>query len=36
MENKNQRLFRWSLVLYEYNLDIRHIKAKENIIPYAP
>ena len=32
MKNKNQRLFRWSLLLQEYNLDIRHIKGKDNII----
>ena len=31
MKNKNQRLVRWSLLLQEYNLDIRHIKGKENI-----
>ena len=35
MKNKNQRLLRWSLLLQEYNLDIRHIKGKENIIPDA-
>ena len=34
MKNKNQRLLRWSLLLQEYNLDIRHIKGKDNIIPY--
>ena len=32
MKNKNQRLLRWSLLLQEYNLDIRHIKGKDNII----
>ena len=31
--NKNQRLTRWSLLLQEYNLEIRHIKGKDNIIP---
>ena len=35
MKNKNQRLLRWSLMLQEYNLDIRHIKGKDNIIPDA-
>ena len=35
MKNKNQRLLRWSLLLQEYNLDIRHIKGKDNIIPDA-
>ena len=29
---KNQRLLRWSLYLQEYNLDIRHIRGKDNII----
>ena len=33
MRNKNQRLLRWSLMLQEHNLDIRHIKGKDNIIP---
>ena len=33
MKNKNQRLLRWSLMLQEHNLDIRHIKGKDNIIP---
>ena len=31
MKNKNQRLVRWSLALQEYNLEIRHIKGKDNI-----
>ena len=31
MKTKNQRLLRWSLLLQEYNLDIRHIKGKDNI-----
>ena len=35
LKNKNQRLLRWSLLLQEFNLDIRHIKGKDNIIPYA-
>ena len=35
MKNKNQRLPRWSLMLQEHNLDIRHIKGKDNIIPDA-
>ena len=31
MKNKNQRLLRWSLMLQEHNLDIRHtcIKGKD-------
>ena len=32
MRNNNQRLLRWSLFLQEYNLDIRHIKGKDNVI----
>ena len=32
MKNKNQRLFCWSLALQEYNLIIRHIKGKDNVI----
>ena len=35
MKNKNQWLLRWSLLLQEYNLDIRHIRGKDNIIPDA-
>ena len=35
LKNKNQRLPRWSLLLQEFNLDIRHIKGKDNIIPDA-
>ena len=33
MKNKNQQLLRWSLMLQEHNLDIRHIKGKDNINP---
>ena len=35
IKNKNQRLLRWSLMLQEQSLDIRHIKGKDNIIPDA-
>jgi hypothetical protein len=35
MKNKNQRLLRWSLFLQEYNLNIRHIKGKDNLIADA-
>ena len=35
MKNKNQRLLRWSLLLQKYNLDIRHIRGKDNIISDA-
>ena len=32
MRTNNQRLLRWSLSLQEYNLDIKHIKGKDNVI----
>ena len=32
LKNKNQRLLRWSLLLQEFNLDIRHIKGKDGKI----
>ena len=32
LKNKNQRLLRWSLMLQAYNLEIRHIKGKDNLI----
>ena len=32
LKSKNQRLLRWSLMLQEYNLEIRHIKGKDNLI----
>ena len=35
MKNKNQRLVRWSLTLQEYNLDIKHIKGKDNVMADA-
>ena len=35
MRNKNQRLLRWSLTMQEYNLDIMHIKGKDNVIADA-
>ena len=31
LQNPNQRLMRWALFLQPYNLDIRHIKGKDNI-----
>ena len=34
-KNKNQRLPRWSLLHQEFNLDVRHIKGKDNIISDA-
>ena len=35
MRDKNQRLLRWSLTLQQYNIQISHIKGKENIIADA-
>ena len=35
MKDKNQRVLRWSLILQEYNLDIKHVKGKENVIADA-
>ena len=32
MKNKNRRLLNWSLLLQEYNLEIVHIKGKDNVI----
>lgn len=32
MQNSNQRLMRWSLLLQEYDLVINHIKGAENVI----
>ena len=32
MKNNNQRLVRWRLSLQEYNLDIKHIRGKDNIV----
>jgi len=35
MQNKDQRLTRWGLKLQEYNLIIKHIKAKDNVISWC-
>lgn len=32
LKNKNQRLMRWSLMLQQYNLVMKHIKGPDNII----
>lgn len=32
MRNKNQRLTRWSLFLQKYNIEVKHIKGKDNIM----
>ncbi|XP_068206239.1 uncharacterized protein [Palaemon carinicauda] len=33
LKNKNQRILRWNLILQEYNLNIRHISGKSNVVP---
>ena len=35
MKHSNQRLLRWDLTLQEYNLEIKHIKGRYNIIADA-
>ena len=35
MSGKNQRILRWSLELQKYNLDINHIRGKENVLADA-
>ena len=35
MRNKNQRLTRWSLLLQEYDVIVKHIKGKDNVIADA-
>ena len=35
MKHKNRRLLQWSLLLQEYNLDVRHVRGKDNIIADA-
>ena len=32
MKNKNQRLTRWALFLQKYDITVKHIKGKENVI----
>ena len=32
MKNKNQRLLRWSLALQEYDLLIKHIAGRDNVV----
>ncbi|CAI5639672.1 unnamed protein product [Oreochromis niloticus] len=34
-ENSNQRLMRWSLLVQDFNLDIRHKKGTENVLADA-
>ena len=35
MKSKNQILFRWSLALQEYDLEIQHIPGSENVVADA-
>lgn len=35
MRNSNQRLMRWSLVLQGFNLDIQHVRGKDNVLADA-
>lgn len=32
MKNKNRRLLNWSLILQEYDIVIKHVKGKDNVI----
>jgi phospholipid-translocating ATPase len=32
MKYQNRRILRWSLILQEFNLDIRHVAGKDNVI----
>ncbi len=32
IKNKNQRLTRWSLFLQDYNLDVKYINGKQNLV----
>ena len=35
MRNKNQRLTRWSLLLQEYDVIVKHFNGKDNVIADA-
>lgn len=32
MKNKNQRILRWALYLQAYNIELRHIRGKDNVV----
>lgn len=36
MQNSNQRLMRWSLLVQDFNLEIHHKKGTENVMADAP
>ena len=35
MKNSNQRLLRWSMLYQQYNMEIHHIRGKDNVIADA-
>lgn len=35
MKNKNRRVLSWSLILQEFDLDIRHVRGRDNVIADA-
>ena len=35
MRNNNRRLMRWSLILQGYNLEIKHIRGRDNVVADA-
>ena len=35
MKDKNKRLLRWSLTLQEYNLEVVHVKGRDNVVADA-
>lgn len=35
MKNKNRRLMNWSLRLQSFNVEIKHIRGKDNVVADA-
>lgn len=35
MRNANQRIMRWSLIIQDFNLEIRYKKGKDNVLADA-
>jgi len=35
MKSKNQRLLRWSLTLAEFDIEVKHIKGRDNVVADA-